>query len=68
MSKRGRPKKPCRGCGEFKKNISRKGYCIDCSTQRIVDAVESLQSGKGEVYEKWRRKTLNGLKRKSEDS
>ena len=53
----------CKSCGDEQKKLSRKGYCSNCSAQRLVDSVVELRAKKGPKYEKWKKGMKRFLKR-----
>ena len=54
--------KTCIACGKEVEKVNRKGYCPDCSTQRMMDAMSQIHNKSGPFYDK----QLEGLKRASE--
>jgi hypothetical protein len=48
--------KPCRCkiCGRFSPSVSWKGYCTDCSVNKVKQVIKEEIEGKGHYHNKWK--------------
>lgn len=58
--------KECKICKTLHLKLSRKGYCQDCSITIATNAILQLQVKEGEIYEKWKTKTIAGMKKEDQ--
>ena len=45
--------KRCVSCGRPAKVLSWRGFCNDCVTLRVIEAITQIREKKGPVYERW---------------
>ena len=63
LKKRKDSYKQCKDCKATVNKLSRKGLCSDCSIRRATNAILQLQVKEGEVYDKWHKNVIDGMKK-----
>ena len=62
LRKRRRKITKCKLCGKSK-DLSRRGYCADCSKRKNQLAIAQMRAKEGKTYEKWRDNLIKAMEK-----